>query len=435
MKPFAIVSFIGLLIIGGIAFAYQIRPTSALSGADTIALDLNVTGNTSTSHGSIEDCAAMAVGGNLVVDVIVDAVPPFDENSFAGGLGGFGFNILYTTGGGAGSVSVTVRASPLAALDGKSILTNSADSSVTSFSNSVPDTDGNFKIAEADSGATYDSGQGRLYQVTFTSNGTAGTANLDLTDTDGGDGDGVPDLYDALTSPYPIANILDARIEIGGSCTAAKPTPGPTPPPTPTPTASPAATPTPTVAPTPTPTVAPTPTATPTGAPSSTPTGSPAPSPTPTAQSSSTPTPTPSPTAAPGSGTPTPSPTPAPTGGDTPTPTESGGPTPTDTGSPTPTPTETATPTDTPTPTETPEPSPTAAPTAVGNANCEGGIGNDDIAVLFLAIAGVVPLPCEANVDADCSGQTDMLDVFMLLLYLADLPPLPTPSGCTPVGA
>ncbi len=71
----------------------------------------------------------------------------------------------------------------------------------------------------------------------------------------------------------------------------------------------------------------------------------------------------------------------------------------------------------------------------MGNANCEGGIGNDDIAVLFLAIAGVVPLPCEANVDADCSGQTDMLDVFMLLLYLADLPPLPTPSGCTPVGA
>lgn len=185
-----------------------------LIGADTIAIDAIPTGNTSSSYGAIDNCVSIPVGGTTTVDVVIDEIP----SGSPGGIGGFGFNIVYTNGGGAGSVRITARATPLGPVDGKSILTNNADSSVTSFSNTVPDTDGDFKMAEADSGATYESGKGRIYFVDVTSDGGAGVATLDLTDTDGGDGNGVPDIYDDITAPYDITNILDALVYIGSPC-------------------------------------------------------------------------------------------------------------------------------------------------------------------------------------------------------------------------
>jgi hypothetical protein len=161
--------------------------------------------------------------------VVVDAIPGGPSPA---GIGGFGMNIIYTTGFGAGAVNVTAKAdfpAPLAGGDGKSLLSNNLDSVVgNGFNNIVPDADGNFKIVQLDGAATYESGTGRLYYLTFTSVGGPGVATLDLTDssaitgvgTAGGDDDLIPDIYADDTSSYTIApaSIGDAVIYVGLPC-------------------------------------------------------------------------------------------------------------------------------------------------------------------------------------------------------------------------
>jgi hypothetical protein len=215
----------------------------ALAGDDIIALDMNPAGNTSTSLGTIDQCAAIAIGSTVTIDVVVERIPNFDPETPEGGISGMVMNILYPP----ALLRVTSKASPLEPQDGKSILTNNADSEVVSFTDPLPDTDGNFKIVEADTGPTYESGAGRLYSMTFTAVG-AGTAHVFFADIPGGDGDGVPDIYSALTAPYPIGSITHGKVIIGaGSC------PSPTATPIPTPTASASPIPLPSCAPTPTP--------------------------------------------------------------------------------------------------------------------------------------------------------------------------------------
>jgi hypothetical protein len=304
---------VGAVLLLVLAFGAA-QPTYAvdLSGLNTLALDVNTTGNTSTTHGTIQNCAVIPVGGSVIVDVVVDAIP----DPTPGGIAGFGMNILYTFGAGAGGLSVTARPDPIAAGDGKSLLSNNANSAVSNtFNNTVPDSDGNFAIVQLDGAPTYEAGVGKLYFFTVTSVGTAGTATLDLTDssavtgtgTAGGDDDLIPDLYVDDTSSYTIGSILDAQIIVGSdpnACTPGTPTPTPTPtPPGQTPTPTPSPTP-PGQTPTPTPTPTP-PGQTPTPTPSPTPPGqTPTPTPTPTPPGQ-TPTPTPSGTQAAGSATPT----------------------------------------------------------------------------------------------------------------------------------
>ena len=328
-----------------------------LTGANKVAIDLDTADNTPTAYGSILDCVVVPVNGTVEAAVIVDAIPV--SNGVTGGIGGFGFNILYTQ----SIVRVTARATPLAAQDGKSLLTVNANSSITSFTSPLTDVDGDFQIVELDSAATYEAGPGTLYRLTFT--GIAnGTSPVTLSDTSGGDGDSVPDLYAADTSSYTIASVLHAQIIVGpGSC-GGTPTPSPTPqPPTPSPTPQPP-TPTPTPQPpTPSPTPQP-PTPSPTPQP---PTPSPTPQP-PTPSPTPQP-PTPSPTPQP----PTPSPTPQPP---TPTPTpQPPTPTPTLQGTPSGTATQPPTPTGSPVPTPTPTPTPPPpTPTPAGGvpAECAG---------------------------------------------------------------
>jgi hypothetical protein len=219
-----ILAILGFLVLSGAGTA----SADPLVGAGTIAIDAEPTVggiNTSTSIGTIQNCVSIPSGGSTTVEVVVDSIPAVVGPS--GGLSGFGMNILYPNAG-PGALSVTAKAGPLVALDGKSLLSNNADSTVGSFTNAVPDSDGNFKIVEADGGATYESGAGRLYYLTFTSVGIAGVATLDLTDssavtgagTAGGDDDLIPDVYDGATSAYAIvpANVGDAVVYVGSPC-------------------------------------------------------------------------------------------------------------------------------------------------------------------------------------------------------------------------
>jgi hypothetical protein len=186
-------------------------PTAGTGQVNLVAFDGDIAGNAPTSIGTIENCASIpSAGGTVTIDVVVDSIPVFDEGTFDGGLGGIGFNVTYNP------AVVNVTAKQVA---GASLLAANPDSSITSFSNAVPDTDGDYKIAEADSGATYESGAGVLVRLTFT--GVAnGTSTIGVTDTDGGDGDTVPDLYSAITAPYTISNIVGGTIVVGGACPA-----------------------------------------------------------------------------------------------------------------------------------------------------------------------------------------------------------------------
>lgn len=186
-------------------------PTAGTGQVNLVAFDGDTSGNAPTSIGTVQNCASIpSAGGTVTIDIVVDSIPVFDEGTFDGGLGGIGFNVTYNP----AFVSVTAKQ-----VAGASLLGANPDSSITSFSNAVPDSDGDYKIAEADSGATYESGAGVLVRLTFT--GVAnGTSIIGVTDTDGGDGDGVPDLYSAITAPYTISNIVGGSIVVGGACPA-----------------------------------------------------------------------------------------------------------------------------------------------------------------------------------------------------------------------
>jgi hypothetical protein len=183
-------------------------PTPGTADVNFMAIDTDITGNTPTSYGAIQDCVAIPIGGTATVDVLVDSIPVFDGTN--GGIGGFGFNVLYDP----AVVHVTGRV-----VSGVSLMTVNPDSSITSFSSPLPDSDGDYKVVEADSSVNYESGAGVLVRLQFTAVGN-GTSPLTLSDTDGGDLDGVPDLYQADTSTYTIGSLIGAAIVVGGSCPA-----------------------------------------------------------------------------------------------------------------------------------------------------------------------------------------------------------------------
>lgn len=225
-------SLLGVLaVLGGLAFAGAgTADADPLAGVGTIAIDAEPTVggiNTSTSIGTIQNCVSIPVGGSATVEVVVDSIPVYTFVS--GGIAGWGFNILYPNTG-PGALNITAKAGPLAAADGKSLISNLASSQITDLSNAVPDSDGNFKSFASDSDADFESGTGRLYYLTVTSVGGAGVATLDLSDTDGGDGDAIPDVYDTANYAYSIGTVGDAYVVVGGTCPPPTPSPTPAPP-------------------------------------------------------------------------------------------------------------------------------------------------------------------------------------------------------------
>src|SRR6266545_7492170 len=128
---------------------------------DIIAFDTDTTLNTATHVESIEDCVSLAsVGNTAVVDLVVDQVP-------ADGVGGFETDVLYNP----AIVKVT-------AVQGSFLLAASGPSGITStFTDPVPDTDGDFRVSFLDSSTNYESGEGVLARITFEAVGN-GKANL-----------------------------------------------------------------------------------------------------------------------------------------------------------------------------------------------------------------------------------------------------------------
>ncbi len=228
MRRLTISSFLagilGALAVLGFLVLSGGGTTSAapLVGADVLAIDAQPgTGGTNTANsgiGTIEDCVSIpAVSGTATVDIVVDAIPAFSGSD--GGLAGFGGNVLYSS----AIVNVTARGTPQVAAS--HMLAVNGTSAITSFSNTVTDSDGNFKFVELDSDSAYESGAGRLYNLTFTAM-AVGSTTLDLTDIAtagagneaGGDGDGLVDLYNSDTSLYTAGTQGDASIYVGSAC-------------------------------------------------------------------------------------------------------------------------------------------------------------------------------------------------------------------------
>ena len=399
--------------------------------------------------GSIETCAAIAIGGTVPVDIVVDAIPGvITGNGNGPNIQGYDMDLIYNplvvqvdslpanagSGGPPGNLDINYAATP-----------GGVHSTATEV---TPDTDGDFFMSEIDFGATGEWGAGILMRLIL--KGVAdGISTLDVKYTIASFN--VPNIYDNSggQNSYTIGTNQSALIAVGNKTCSDTPTPIPTASttPTPTPTASPTPTPTPTPTasptptPTPTPTASPTPTPSPTPSPSTTPTPSPTPSPSPTPCPTDCPTAAPSPTSSP---TPTPSPTPSPTSTLSPTPTA----TPIgQTASPTPTPTPTPSLTPTATPVgQTPSPSPTPVAPIQGDGDCDGVVGFEDLGSILREAAGLADetgcaqapavgsLGAANTRDADCDGSVTTLDGLDVLLHLAGLNELPLPSGCPAVG-
>ncbi len=189
---------------------------SAAQFVNTLAVDVDTTGNTPTSIGPIDRCVELEVGESVDVDVVVDAIPPFDPgdnpdsiNDDIGGLVGLGFNILYIS----SVVNVTTRASFYTT----SLLAAEPNSVIASAAGVLPDTDGDFKVSALDSYYPAESGPGTLIRLTLTAVGT-GQSSITLSDTGAGDSDGIADLYAADTSVYFIQNIVKGVISVDEAC-------------------------------------------------------------------------------------------------------------------------------------------------------------------------------------------------------------------------
>jgi hypothetical protein len=223
MRRLTISSFLAgilgaLAVLGFLVFSGGGTASAApLAGANTIAIDAQPgTGGTNsvdgTGIGSIEDCVSIPLSGSATVDIVVNSVPPFAAGT--GGIAGFGMNILFND----TILNLTAKSGATAAT---SLLAQNGTSSITSFSDAAPYVagDGDFKIVELDSDSAFESGTAKIFSVTFTDAlGVVNVATLDLSDTDGGDADTIPDVYNGDTSTYSPGTVGDASIYIGQPC-------------------------------------------------------------------------------------------------------------------------------------------------------------------------------------------------------------------------
>lgn len=171
------------------------------SAIDIIAFDMDVAGNTATHVETIEDCVSLsAIGQTAVVDLVADQIPAY-------GIGGFETNVLYNP--------AVVK---VAAVQGSLLLAASGASGITSYSNAVPDTDGNFRASFLDSSVNYESGEGVLLRLTFEAVGT-GKATLSTADLEYGLP--FPNIYAPDTSSFDVTQNIGGTISVGTACSSA----------------------------------------------------------------------------------------------------------------------------------------------------------------------------------------------------------------------
>jgi hypothetical protein len=200
-----------LLVALLVAFALQDHsPGSANQDASTIdlvALDADPEGNTATSVGVIETCAATDVGSEVTIDLVVDAIPA-DRPMVA-----FEMQILYDP--------ELVRA---VAMDNELLLAAEGDfqpfEAVPLLSDPLPDSDGALRISIVDlasnqtPGSNSETGGGVLSRITF--EGLAeGISNLDF-------GFDPPEVYptviDIQNTPIGVGSMLGASVAVGRDC-------------------------------------------------------------------------------------------------------------------------------------------------------------------------------------------------------------------------
>jgi hypothetical protein len=164
---------------------------------DIIAIDADITGNTETHIESIESCASIAgPGSTATIDIIVDQVP-------VDGTTGINADFIYNP--------AVLR---VTALNFDLLLGSGGPMSPIYSSDTVPDSDGDFRFDVLDISANVESGEGVMARLTLEAVGN-GISILALADTVNGD---QPDVLDSSGTPYFIHNVEGGSIAVGQAC-------------------------------------------------------------------------------------------------------------------------------------------------------------------------------------------------------------------------
>jgi hypothetical protein len=228
-----------LLAVGAFALASgRAGPAEAVHGGpDVLGVDMDVTGNTPTTLGTIEDCASVAAGATVTLDFFAtNILAPGPAPTDPGGIIGWQANFQYSE-----------AALTLTSEDQNFLLNSNAGSSLLSASEPTPDTDNTdqWLSGSVDTGAgTAESGSGVLSRITIDTTGAApGQYSIIVDETQGI----ILDQSGAAFFPHSYSH---GAIAVDQACQAIdtptatpspspSPTQGPTEPPTDTPTAGP----------------------------------------------------------------------------------------------------------------------------------------------------------------------------------------------------
>lgn len=178
--------------------------------APTVAIDVDVAGNGPRSVGTVENCARIAAGSELKIDVVLPA-PGIPAHV---GIKAWQFDLLYDE-----SVVNVVDEDPdllLAQAGGSELFSGLSDP--------LPDSDGTFTSASADFGAKFqiepdgvqEVGPGVITRLTLSAV-SRGASNLTLSNAI---------LVGADDSAIPLGNVLGAAVAVDTAC---QPPPSPTP--------------------------------------------------------------------------------------------------------------------------------------------------------------------------------------------------------------
>ena len=198
-----------IISLAGVSWLSRDRPAGA-QGETAMGIDANPSANTATSLGEIQSCVAAAPGEGFAVDIYVKEVTEL-----------LAWEVY---------VEYDAQLVEVADRDVDQFLGANAGSNVYDVSERLPDSDGLYRVAAADTSdpPTPDSGSGVLARLTLRARapgtGVLGIAFRDLND------DGTPDLgpFFRNVSGEPIDDTngdtffdgpsQNARVTVGGEC-------------------------------------------------------------------------------------------------------------------------------------------------------------------------------------------------------------------------
>ncbi|HSP56537.1 MAG TPA: cohesin domain-containing protein [Dehalococcoidia bacterium] len=180
--------------------------SGAGQSADAFTVDLDTSGNTATSLGSVEECREVNPGDTVIIDVTATNIPASTA------MIAFAYTLHYDP----AAISVT-------AVDLNFLLASAPGSSVLDAGDPLPDTNGTYIGTGADTGdtnTTAESGSGVLERVTLqVAQGAApGAYALGLTESA---------HVDKQNNSHGPDHLVGARLAVGGVTCASLPTPTP----------------------------------------------------------------------------------------------------------------------------------------------------------------------------------------------------------------